>query len=97
MQCQWIQSAVCVCFPLYLHVAVKALKIAPARPPHSCALTKLVQPRVCVHHPAGTDIRLFTTDRNVSARSVFMFHRVRASERDTGRTGERKGQKLRGR
>ena len=30
-----------VYFSLYLHVTVKALKIAPARPPHSCALTNL--------------------------------------------------------
>lgn len=29
-----------VCFALYLHVTVKALKISPARPPHSLCINK---------------------------------------------------------
>ena len=33
--------AACVCLSLCVHVTVKALKMAPARPPHSRALTNL--------------------------------------------------------
>lgn len=71
MQWQWIQSAVGVCFSLYLHVTVKALKIAPASAPTL----------PCINKP-GRSLRastsllgwtLFTADTNVSVQSVCMF------------------------
>lgn len=66
-----------VCSSLHLYVTVKALKIAPASPPNPPLYINITWPSpACVHLPAGPDIRLFTTERNVTAYghwSVSMF------------------------